>query len=133
MLRAYFCHIRNGGGMSAITIQQMADRALQLLDQTGGARGGTIGLRLKRAARHQPREVRRAAERLARAAIEAEDPKLLLQIDEARVAADYDVMIRHLAAPPSSLRAVSASVGRAVLVSCALIGGVALWAMSRGA
>jgi hypothetical protein len=119
--------------MSAITIQQMADRALRLMDETGGQRGGTIGLRLKRAARHLPREVRRAAERLARAALEAEDPKLLLQIDEAQVAADYDLLIQHLTRRPSRLRAVGASVGRALVVCGVLLGGVALWALAQGA
>lgn len=118
--------------MSAITIQQMADRALRLMDAAGGQRGGTTALRLKRAARHLPRDVRRAAERLARAANDADDPKLLLQIDEAQVAADYDLLIHALGRRPSRLRAVAASVGGALIVSVALMGGVALWAMAQG-
>jgi hypothetical protein len=119
--------------MGAITIQQMAERALRLMDEAGGQRGGTAALRLKRAARHLPRDVRRAAERLARAASEAEDPKLLLRIDEAQVAADYDLLLFHLTRHPSRLRAVAQSVGRALLVSCALLGGVALWALTQAA
>lgn len=117
--------------MSAITIRQMADRALQVLDEAGGQRDGDSGLRLKRAARRLPRDVRRAAERLARAISDVDDPKLLLQIDEAQVAADYDLLLRHLSRPPSRLRAVVASVGRAALASAVLLGGIAFWAMAQ--
>ncbi len=112
--------------MSAITIQQMAERVLRLMDDGGR---GAAGVRLRRAARRLPRRVRQAAERLAVADADAADPARLLRVDEAQVAADYDLLLRHLARSRSRLRAVVDSVGRAVAVSVVLLGGLALWAL----
>lgn len=82
--------------MSAVTIQQMADRIAALLEERLRLRGPDLAARLKRAGRTLPRPVRAAGQRLAEAAAMAQNPKLLLQLDEARIAADYDLCLRHL-------------------------------------
>jgi hypothetical protein len=82
--------------MGAATVQQMADRVAALIEERLSVRGTSLDDRVKRAGRRLPRAVRDAAGRLAQAAEMAQNPKLLLQIDETRVAADYDTCLRHL-------------------------------------
>jgi hypothetical protein len=84
--------------MGAATIQQMADRVAALLDERLGLHGGGLADRLRRGGRLLPRPVRAAAARLAEAAEMARNPRLLMQVDEARVAQDYDLCVRHLGA-----------------------------------
>lgn len=82
--------------MGAASIQQMADRVAALIEQRLRVRGQGLADRVKRAGRALPRKVRDAAGRLAQAAEMAQNPRLLLQIDEQKVAADYDTCLRHL-------------------------------------
>jgi hypothetical protein len=82
--------------MGAVTIQQMADRIEALLEERLRIRGQGLAARLKAARRMLPRAVRDAGMRLALAAERAQHPRLLAQIDDARVAADYDLCLRHL-------------------------------------
>ncbi|WP_225027775.1 hypothetical protein [Xinfangfangia pollutisoli] len=82
--------------MSAVTIIQMADRVASLLEDRLGARGKTLRDKLRRAGRRLPRRVRMAGLALAEAAEMAQNPKLLVRVDEAQVAADYDIVLRHL-------------------------------------
>lgn len=109
--------------MSAITIGQMADRVLRLIDPGAAANPG----RLHQAARHLPRGARRAARRLAAAQDRARDPKLLLQIDEGAVAADYHLLLRHLGGRSVRLRQLRQALREAIVVSLVLLGGVTAW------
>lgn len=83
--------------MGAITIQQMADRVAELMESRLRVRGAGLAEKLGRGGRHLPRKVRLAAGKLAEAAHMSQNPKLLLQIDEAEVAENYDICLRHLA------------------------------------
>ncbi|MFN4172296.1 MAG: hypothetical protein ACK4GW_11150 [Pseudorhodobacter sp.] len=82
--------------MGAITIQQMADRVDELLEERLGLRGDGLRGRLKKGRRILPRKVLRAATDLAEAAEQSHNAKLLLQIDEGLVAANYDICVKHL-------------------------------------
>ncbi|MGQ0567795.1 MAG: hypothetical protein ACT4OK_22385 [Gemmobacter sp.] len=82
--------------MGAASIQQMADRVAGLMEERLRLGGDGLAAKLAKGARLLPRRVREAAERLARAAMMAQNPKLLFQIDEEQVAEDYDLCLRHL-------------------------------------
>ncbi len=82
--------------MGAMSIQQMADRVAALMEERLSLRGQGLAAKLARGGRRLPRQVREAASRLADAAAKAPNPKLLVQLDEARVAADFDLCLRHL-------------------------------------
>jgi hypothetical protein len=84
--------------MSAITIQQMADRVAVLLEDRLQAHGADLGAKLKKVRHQLPGRVRQAADRLARAGADAQNPKLLVRIDEGVVTADFDVCVRYLTA-----------------------------------
>ena len=90
--------------MSAVTIQQMADRIAGLMEERLGVRGNGLSEKLQRGKRALPRSLRAQAQELADCAERAKNPKLLVQIDQARVAACYDACSRHL----TGLRAGSA-------------------------
>lgn len=82
--------------MSAATFQQMADRVAALMEERLRIRGRGLSEKLRRGGKALPRHVRAAAEALARAAEQAQNPRLLIQIDPEVVAADYDTCLRHL-------------------------------------
>ncbi len=82
--------------MSAVTIQQMADRVAVLMEERLAIKGPGFAAKLKRGGRLLPHKVREAAARLAESAHLSQHPRLLLQVDEARVAEDYDTCLRHL-------------------------------------
>jgi hypothetical protein len=82
--------------MSAVTIQQMADRVAALMESRLRVKGRTLSQKLRYGAWLLPRTVRREARALARFAEMAKNPKLLMQVDEAQVAQAYDVCLRHL-------------------------------------
>jgi hypothetical protein len=117
--------------MGAVTIQQMADRIAALLEERLRLRGPDLAARLKRAGRTLPRPVRAAGQRLAEAAAMAQNPKLLLQIDESRVAADYDLCLRHLSGLSLWDRRKGAVIGLGVSVVMILlvVGGLAAGVM----
>jgi hypothetical protein len=85
-------------GMSAVTIQQMVERISALMEERLAVRGATLGDKLRKGGRLLPRKVRQAAGRLAVAGVNAQNPRLLLQIDEGVVSKDYDICVRHLTA-----------------------------------
>ena len=72
--------------MSAISIQQMADRIASLMQDRLGARGTGLEAKLASRGRALPRKVRHAAKAVAETAAMAQNPKLLLQIDHAALA-----------------------------------------------
>jgi hypothetical protein len=84
--------------MSAVTIQQMADRVAQLLEERLGLSGRDLSAKLKRAGRTLPRKVRDGGKLLVAASHKAQNPKLLGQIDMGEVANAYDICVRHLVA-----------------------------------
>lgn len=84
--------------MGAASIQQMADRVSALIEEKLGARGPGLADKTRRAGRALPRKVRDAALRLSEAEAMSHNPKLLLQLDEGKVSADYDTCVRHLSA-----------------------------------
>ncbi len=82
--------------MSAVTIQQMADRVAVLMEERLRIKGRGLAEKLQRGGRVLPRRVRQAADALAQAAHMSQNPKLLLQVDEEAVAAAYDTCVKHL-------------------------------------
>jgi hypothetical protein len=119
--------------MSAVTIQQMADRVAQLLEERLGLGGKGLSAKMKRAGRLLPRKVRDAGKQLATAAHKAQNPKLLGQIDMGEVTEAYDVCLKHLIAidPVDRRRSLLAgmigSVGFGVLVLAVAIAGFLAW------
>ncbi len=90
--------------MSAVTTQQMADRVAALMEERLGVKGKTLADKLRKAGRRLPAAVRAEARFLDTAAAQAQNPKLLMQLDEARVAQAYDTCIRFLNAVDTSAR-----------------------------
>jgi hypothetical protein len=82
--------------MSAITIQQMAERVSYLLGDRLQARGANLAVKVKSVRLRLPRRVREAATRLAVADMRSHNPKTLLGVDEGAVALDFDVCMRHV-------------------------------------
>jgi hypothetical protein len=119
--------------MSAVTIQQMADRVAQLLEERLGLGGRDLSAKLKRGGRTLPKKVRDSGRLLASAAQRAQNPKLLSQIDMGEVTDAYDVCVKHLVAidPVSrrrdNLAGMIGSVGIGVLALVILIILVWLW------
>ncbi len=80
-----------------------------------------------------PRGVRGAAARLAEAAEQAPNPKLMMQLDQAAVAEAYDVCVRHLgglgagARRMAALMNFAASLALISLVVFGLVVGVLYW------
>lgn len=109
--------------MGAIAIQQMADRVAALMEERLGLRGQGLEGKLRKAGRTLPRRVRDAATRLAEAAHMSQNPRLLLQIDEGKVAEDYDLCIRHLSAVSPWDRRKAAILGAttSILVSLGIV------------
>ena len=83
--------------MSAVTLQQMADRVADMMEERLRIRGKDLKTKLRRGGRLLPRKVRNAAHALADAAERGKNPKLLVQVDMGKVAQDYDVCVHHLA------------------------------------
>ena len=119
--------------MGAGTITQMADRVSVLIEQRLGVRGDSLEEKLQRAGHRLPRRVRAAGRTLAEAAAMAQNPRLLMQVDEGRVAAAFDVCVRHLGSPKrgerrrSAVAAFLTSAGIAVAAATILAVAVAYW------
>jgi hypothetical protein len=112
---------------------QMADRVAGLMEERLRITGAGLPAKMARAGRRLPRRVRDSGERLARAAVMAQNPKLLMQIDEGQVAEDYDTCLRHLLSVGAWDRRRAALVGITVsilgicVVVGALFAGVLYW------
>ena len=119
--------------MSAVTIIQMADRVSALMEERLSVRGRTLEEKVRKAGRRLPRKVREAAAYLAEAGEMAQNPKLLVRVDEGDVAAAYDICLRHLGGVnrgerrKSALLGALASAAFGVLVVIVLAVGVIYW------
>ncbi len=82
--------------MGAVAVQQMADRVADLMEERLRVRGVGLSTKLRKGKRHLPRKVSLAASALADAAEKAQNPKLFVQIDQNKVAEDYDICVRYL-------------------------------------
>ncbi len=119
--------------MSAITIQQMAERVADLMEERLNVRGKGLTEKLRKAGRLLPRKVRLAAEQLSDAAERSKNPKLLLQINEATVAEAYDVCSKHLGKIDAADRrlgmvlGMTSSIVGLLLTVAAIAAGVLYW------
>lgn len=82
--------------MGAATIQQMALRVAELMQEKLKIKGRTLDDKLRAAGRRLPRPIKEAAHQLALAAEQAKHPKLVMRIDEEAVAQNYDICVRYL-------------------------------------
>ena len=110
--------------MSAVTIQQMVERVSRLMEDRLAVRGATLTDKLRKGGRLLPRKVRAAAGRLGVAGAHAQNPRLLLQIDEAVVSKDYDICVRHLTAinAGAGLRRMLGSMATSVAFGLLVLG-----------
>jgi hypothetical protein len=119
--------------MGAVTIQQMANRVSDLMTDRLGIKGHGLSDQLKHGGSRLPRRVQTAALALAQAAENAPNPKLLLQIDQEAVAANYDICLRHLRPMNRAHRlrgrllGFSTSVLFGLLIMGALIAALMVW------
>lgn len=119
--------------MSVITVQQMADRVSQLLQERLRVRGATLEARLRSAGRRLPRKVREAGQALAAAVAMMQNPRLMHQVDDETVATAYDICVRHLTAinPAAARRGLvldmAARMAFALLVVAVLFVAVLYW------
>lgn len=119
--------------MSLVTVQQMADRVDQLLEERLRLKGGTLEDKLRRAGRRLPRAVRDAGAALATAVTMMQSPKLMHQVDDETVAHAYDICVRHLTKlNPAEARKgvilnIAASIAFSLLVVAVLLVGFLYW------
>ncbi len=119
--------------MGAISIQQMAERISVLLTERLQIKGRDLGDKVHRSGSLLPRRVRQAAKEVAVAMEQSYNPKLLLQIDEEKVAENYDICIKHLNTVNKGhkLRGVllgfSTSILFSLLAVVAMVVGVLVW------
>ena len=107
--------------MSAVTIQQMADRVADLMEQKLRLRGNGLAEKTRKAGRLLPKKVRLAAQALAEASAMAQVPKLYLQMDAEKIAADYDICLKHLGAVQAGTRGKTLMVTMASGVAFSLL------------
>ncbi len=119
--------------MSAITIQQMADRVAGLMEERLGVRGKGLEEKLRKGGRLLPRAVRAKATVLSTLATQAQNPKLLTQINIEDVARAYDTCVKHLGAINAGgrrtgmLLGMASSIAFSLLVVAVLVIGVLMW------
>lgn len=82
--------------MSAVPVQQMADRVAQLMEDRLHIRGKDLQAKLRYARGRMPRRVQAEAAVLAKAVETALNPKLMMRLDHDRIASAYDTCVRYL-------------------------------------
>lgn len=119
--------------MSAVTIQQMADRVAGLMEERLRVRGTGLAEKLRKGGRLLPRKVRAQAAFLAQSAVLSQNPKLMMQLDQDAVAQAYDVCVKHLGGVNAwerrkgAILGVAATIAASVLVIAALLLVVLRW------
>lgn len=119
--------------MSAVTFQQMADRVAGLMEERLRLRGRGLTEKLRKGGRLLPRKVRAAADLVAQAAVQSQNPRLLMQIDREAVAEAYDLCLRHLGGLDRAERVkglvlnIAASAAFSLLVVAVLLVAVLYW------
>lgn len=119
--------------MTGVPIQQMANRVAELLEKKLGIRGDGLSGKVPRAGRRLPRRVSQAAQQLSQAAAMAQNPKLLLQIDQEATAKAYDICVRYLSPLDGASRRkgallnMAASVGFSLLTVAVIVVAVLMW------
>ena len=89
--------------------------------------------KIRKAGRRLPKRVREAASYLAEAGQMAQNPKLLVRVDEGDVAAAYDVCLKHLGGVNRGARrkgvflGIAASMAFSLLVVAVLVIGFLYW------
>jgi len=112
--------------MSAVTIQQMADRVAGLMEQQLRVSGKGLAVKVRKAGRRLPKKVRIAAEALVQATDMAQSPRLMHQIDEELMAEAYDICVRHLVGADPADRRTGAAAGIVASIAFSLLMVVAL-------
>ena len=107
--------------MSAVTIQQMADRVAGLMEQKLRVGGNGLAVKVRKAGRRLPKQVRVAAEALVQATDMAKSARLVHQIDEGLVAEAYDICLRHLGGVDVADRRRGVAVGIAASMAFSLL------------
>ncbi|MFY0692048.1 MAG: hypothetical protein JXR14_09040 [Paracoccaceae bacterium] len=82
--------------MDQITVNQLAARISELLQERVGAKGNTLKARIGSAGSQLPRKVRRAALDLVKAQEIAADAGLALKLDAQKVTGDYSTCLEFL-------------------------------------
>lgn len=119
--------------MADVTVQQMANRVAQLMEDRLRIRGASLPDKLRRGGRYLPRRVRSEAIYLAQSAEKARVPKLQLQLDHPKITAAYDRCLRYLKPLGAGARRwavfmyVLTSLGVTVFVTGALVICVLIW------
>lgn len=114
--------------MSAVTIHQMAGRVAEMMEERLGVSGKDLTAKLRRGKRRLPRKVAVAAAELAAASERAKNPKLLVQINHAAVAENYDICVRHLATVKAGgrMRGLLINVGATLAMGLLIVGAVVI-------
>ncbi len=114
--------------MGAISIQQMAERISALLTERLQIKGQDLADKLRRGGGRLPRKVRVAAQELATASEQSYNPKLLLQINEEKVAGNYDICVKYLTSLNKGyrIRGVLLGLSTSILFSLVAVVGLVL-------
>lgn len=107
--------------MSATTIQQMADRVAQLMEERRRLKGNGLADKLRRGGRSLPKRLRTNAAFLAEAEALARNPRLAVQIDPSRVAEAYDQCLSQLGGGARKDGWVTWAVNRLASVALSLL------------
>jgi hypothetical protein len=119
--------------MTGVPIQQMADRVAGLMEERLHIPGPDLTEKLRRGGKRLPRKIRAAATVVAEAAVTAQNPKFLMQIDQEAVAKAYDTSVRYLGKLNAKERRIGAlldfgaSVAFSLLVVAVVLFAVLRW------
>jgi len=119
--------------MGAASIQQMADRVAQLMEERLRLPGKGLAEKLRKGGRRLPKKVRLAAEALAQAEMMAQNPRLMMQVDHPTVAEAYDICLAHLNRVnpwenrKTTALGILASIAFSLLAVAALVAAVIYW------
>ncbi|MDR0807532.1 MAG: hypothetical protein LBE86_00085 [Gemmobacter sp.] len=118
--------------MGAASIQQMADRVADLMEDRLRIGGAGLAAKLDRGGSRLPRKVRTAAGKLAEAAHMSQNPRLLPRIDQADMAENYRICLRHLSPLGWGARQRGRFMSVAAQVAFGLIAVVAAFLLMHG-